>query len=210
MIYLVSLWLGILTSLDSCVIATTIAAIGYINRQAVYPISALINGILYTLGRIFLYLSLGYIILYFYIDFIPMLSEYIPIFSAPLLFVIGYILLTKKACHCQKKVCSHHFFEKMGYLGSFVIGMLFASSFCPISLGFYLSVLSYESFWGFFLYGLGTGLPVLIFGFMIAFFSQKLSLFYHIAPLIEEYGRLVTGFIFMGLSFYYTIIYFIP
>ena len=52
-------WLGVLTSISPCPLATNIAAISYIGKQVDRPCTVLLTGAMYTLGRAFTYMILG-------------------------------------------------------------------------------------------------------------------------------------------------------
>ena len=54
-----ALWLGILTSISPCPLATNIAAISYIGRRVGNTRQVFLTGLLYTLGRTLVYLALG-------------------------------------------------------------------------------------------------------------------------------------------------------
>ena len=54
-----ALYLGVLTSISPCPLATNIAAISYVGRKVGDPRSVMAAGFLYTLGRCLLYLGLG-------------------------------------------------------------------------------------------------------------------------------------------------------
>ena len=54
-----ALWLGILTSISPCPLATNIAAVSYVGRQVGHPRAVLLSGALYTMGRTLSYLVLG-------------------------------------------------------------------------------------------------------------------------------------------------------
>jgi cytochrome c-type biogenesis protein len=54
-----ALWLGILTSLSPCPLATNIAAVSYIGRQYRSPAKVTFSGLAYVLGRMGAYLALG-------------------------------------------------------------------------------------------------------------------------------------------------------
>ena len=54
-----ALWLGILTSISPCPLATNIAAISYIGRRVASPRQVLLTGVLYALGRTLAYLAAG-------------------------------------------------------------------------------------------------------------------------------------------------------
>lgn len=57
-----SLWLGILTSISPCPLATNIAAISFIAKNIESPKKTIFSGILYTIGRILTYVILGAIL----------------------------------------------------------------------------------------------------------------------------------------------------
>ncbi len=54
-----ALWLGILTSISPCPLATNIAAISFVGRQVERTRRVLLSGLLYTVGRTLAYLVLG-------------------------------------------------------------------------------------------------------------------------------------------------------
>ena len=56
-----ALWLGILTSISPCPLATNIAAISYLGKQAQDTKTVFANGLLYTIGRTVTYLVLAVI-----------------------------------------------------------------------------------------------------------------------------------------------------
>ena len=62
-----ALWLGILTSISPCPLATNITAVGFISKEIEIPKRVFVNGILYTLGRAISYTAIP-IIIYFGAD----------------------------------------------------------------------------------------------------------------------------------------------
>jgi cytochrome c biogenesis protein CcdA len=58
-----ALWLGILTSISPCPLASNIAAISFVSRHVGDHKSILLSGSLYTIGRTLAYLLLGVLIL---------------------------------------------------------------------------------------------------------------------------------------------------
>ena len=58
-----ALWLGILTSISPCPLASNIAAISFIGRRVGHTRQVLLSGLLYTLGRTATYVVLAAIIL---------------------------------------------------------------------------------------------------------------------------------------------------
>ena len=58
-----ALWLGILTSISPCPLATNIAAISYIGRKVGNSRQVFLTGLLYTAGRTLAYLALAVVLL---------------------------------------------------------------------------------------------------------------------------------------------------
>ena len=54
-----ALWLGILTSISPCPLASNIAAISFVGRSVGSPRRVLIAGLLYSLGRALTYVLVG-------------------------------------------------------------------------------------------------------------------------------------------------------
>ena len=57
-----ALWLGILTSISPCPLASNIAAVSYIGRRVGEPRSVLLAGIAYSLGRAFTYVAVAAVV----------------------------------------------------------------------------------------------------------------------------------------------------
>ena len=57
-----ALWLGILTAISPCPLATNIAAISFISKNIECPYKTVLAGLLYVSGRIFTYVVLGFIV----------------------------------------------------------------------------------------------------------------------------------------------------
>ena len=54
-----ALWLGVLTSISPCPLASNIAAISFLSRRVGRTREVLLSGLLYTAGRTLAYLGLG-------------------------------------------------------------------------------------------------------------------------------------------------------
>ena len=95
-VYGSALWLGILTSISPCPLATNIAAISFIARGMSSARQVLATGVLYTLGRMLTYLILGALLVASLLS-IPEVAMFLQIYMnkalGPLLLVVGLILL---------------------------------------------------------------------------------------------------------------------
>ena len=71
-----AIWLGILTSVSPCPLATNIAAVSFISRRITQRNTVFLSGILYTLGRSLTYVVLGVLIVKTLVD-VPILSDFL-------------------------------------------------------------------------------------------------------------------------------------
>jgi cytochrome c-type biogenesis protein len=214
-----ALWLGILTSISPCPLATNVVAISYIGKRVGRTRLVLGSGLLYVAGRMLTYLVLGIILVAGLLS-IPELSrflqKYINIFLGPVLILTGIILLgfirfstrgTGMGEKMQIRV------EGYGVWGAALLGILFALSFCPISAALFFGSLTtlaikHDSRFLFpLLYGLGTGLPVILFASVIAFGTQAVGRLFNRLTQIELWARRLTGVIFVAVGLYYSLIY---
>lgn len=206
-----ALWLGILTSISPCPLASNIAAVSFIGRRVGKPYYTLLSGLLYTLGRTLFYTILG-VILSFSLHSIPAVSGWLQsnmaYIAGPLLVILGLIMtgiINIKLPQFKIGAKTQGRVDKMGLFGALLIGFLFAAMLCPVSAAFFFSNLIQSNGNVFVLatYGIGTGLPVVVFALVLAFFANKLSSVYNATTAFEKYARLFTGGIFIIVGIYY-------
>src|SRR4030042_283883 len=91
-----ALWLGILTSISPCPLATNIAAISYIGRKVGNSRQIFLTGLLYTLGRTLSYLGLAFVLVASVLS-VPQISlflqKYMHLALGPILIIVGMFLL---------------------------------------------------------------------------------------------------------------------
>lgn len=132
-------WLGVLTSISPCPLATNIAAISYIGRQVDRPRHVLWTGLSYTAGRMLCYVLLGWVLVASLLS-APILSNGLQVYMnrllGPLLILAGMFLLEM----IRLPIPSGALTEKLrqyagsqGLWGAFLLGIIFALSFCPVS-----------------------------------------------------------------------------
>jgi cytochrome c-type biogenesis protein len=215
-----ALWLGILTSVSPCPLATNIAAISYLSKNIVHPKAVLRSGTAYTLGRMAAYALLGFIIVQSLLS-VPVIAQFLQQYFnkllGPILFITGLVLLDVVKINITGFVLSPENQQKLatkgGVTGAFALGFLFALSFCPISAGLFfgsLVPLSLQNQYGTilpFLYGLGTGLPVLLFSVCLAFGVQSVTTWFHKVGHLEYYARKITGVVFILAGLFYLWVY---
>jgi len=207
--------LGVLTSISPCPLATNITAIAYISREIKTVKNTLLNGLFYTLGRGISYTLLATLI-YFGLSSFQISN----IFQGwgdkilgPILIIIGLIMLgiikINIGGHNKKIEKLKEWLANKGYVGSLLLGVLFALAFCPYSGVLFFGVLiplvlnSPESLFLPPVFALGTGLPVIIFSFLIAFSMQKVSQAFQIAQKVEKIMRYAVASVFLISGVYY-------
>ena len=214
-----ALWLGILTSISPCPLATNIAAISFIGRKIDDPRHVLLSGILYTLGRSLTYLLLGTLLVTALIS-TPYLSHWLQKYMnkilGPVLIIVGMFLLDLLRLNLSGPGVSDRMrgrVEKMGLGGAGLLGILFALSFCPVSAALFFGSLipiAVQSDSGILLpalYGIGTGLPVVIFAIVIALGVGSIGKLFDRIKDIGQTASRVTGVVFVGVGIYFSLTY---
>ncbi len=217
---LTAIWLGILTSISPCPLATNIAAISYIGRRIDSPGSVIKTGLLYTLGRVLTYIIIAFIIIKSLLASAPIfvnnLQKYMIMGLGPIMILVGLILIgiitfKIKGFTISKKIQCRA--ESLGTLGGGLLGIIFALSFCPTSAALFFGSLlpialeHNSSILLPTLYGIGTGLPVIFFAILLATGTNIVSKAYNQITVFEKWARFITGIIFIGIGIYYTLSY---
>lgn len=212
--------LGLLTAIAPCPLATNITATAYIAKNVTSRKKVLFSGVLYTLGRVFSYTAIGAGI-YFGVskfEIAKLLQGSGEKYIGFVLIAIGLIMLDIiklnfiKSAGFTDKLSDK--FKKQGLFGAFLLGALFALAFCPYSGALFFAMLipmTLSSEAGLalpVLFSLGTGLPVVLFSFVIAFSIEKLGRYFKAVTKIEKIMRTVAGIVFILTGLYYLNIYF--
>ncbi len=207
-------WLGILTSVSPCPLASNVAAISYLTREVESPRRILLSGLLYSLGRIIAYVGLGALITGSLLN-IPevafFLQKRMNQILGPILLLAGAVLLgwirpRFPGFASPEKAVSR--LKTLGGLGALLLGMLFALSFCPVSAGLFfgsLIPLTLQQNAPISLplaYGLGTGLPVLGFALAIAFGVKGFNKLFLRTSRLGSGLRNATGWVFLVVGLY--------
>jgi cytochrome c biogenesis protein CcdA len=214
-----ALWLGILTSISPCPLASNVAAISFLSKKITHPVLVFISGLAYTLGRMVSYAVLGWIIVSSLLS-VPQIAQFLQKYMGkalgPLLIITGLILLeviTIRSPGVSLSQKHHNKLAESGAWGAFLLGFIFALAFCPISAALFfgsLIPLAINSKSGIvlpFIYGISTGLPVLVFAVAIALGVTSLSHWFHKITRLEYHTRKITGVVFILVGLYYTGIY---
>lgn len=211
--------LGLMTAISPCPLATNITATAFISKNIASKRKVFLSGLLYSFGRAFSYTAIGLILYFgankFHISrFFNQNGEK---YLGPLLIIIGLIMLNViklnflGKSNFQEKLSEK--FKNKGLLGSFLIGVIFALAFCPYSGALFFGMLiptTIASADGLYLpivFAFGTGLPVILFTYLLAFTASKVGVFYTKITKIEKVMRTVAGVVFILTGLYYISIF---
>lgn len=212
-----ALLLGLLTSISPCPLATNITAIGFIGRNLENRNRVFISGLVYTFGRAFAYTLLA-LIIYFGADQFKIsgiFQQYGEKFIGPILIVIGLFMFGIVKINFPG---FSNFFKKFenretqNYWDVFLLGNIFALAFCPYSGVLYFGMLiplTIASAKGLFLpivFAVATGIPVIIFAWILAFTASGVGNLYKNLKKFEIYFRKVVALVFILVGIYYIIL----
>ena len=214
-----ALILGLMTAISPCPLATNITATAFISKNISNKKVVFLSGVVYSFGRAFSYTVIGLILFFgaskFHIGrFFQQNGEK---YLGPLLVIIGLIMLNViRLKFLNNSNFSERLSEKFkdkGILGSFFIGVIFALAFCPYSGALFFGMLipmSISSVDGLFLpivFAFGTGLPVILFTYLLAFAAGSVGAFYVKITKVEKVMRFVAGIVFVLTGIYYICIF---
>lgn len=215
-----ALWLGLLTSVSPCPLATNVAAVSFIGQRVDSPRLALGGGLLYSLGRMVAYVALGALIVAGFLA-VPSASQFLQRhmnrWLGPVLIAAGILLLGllrfglpglgRAGERAQRRLAA------AGLWGAAPLGLLFALSFCPVSAALFFGslvplALRLESPVLLpMVYGAGTALPVLAVALLLVLGGRFVGTVLDRLSQVELWARRVTGILFVGVGVYMTLAY---
>jgi cytochrome c-type biogenesis protein len=214
-----ALVLGLMTALSPCPLATNISAIGFISRNIDNRRKVFIGGLVYTLGRAISYTVLGAIIFFgaSQMNISRIFQGWGEKLLAPLLILIGLIMLDIVKIKFPGFSRLTDKIERNGkgsYWRTLVLGMIFALAFCPYSGTLYFAILipiTIASPGGLYLpvvFAIATGLPVIIFAWLVAFAIGSVGKLYNQLKTFELWFRRGVAILFISVGIYYSILIF--
>jgi len=209
-------WLGLLTSVSPCPLAANIAAMSYLGREVGSRRRALVGGLLYTLGRALAYAALAAMLVGGLLS-IPQVALFLQAHMSrvlgPLLVVVGLVLLE----WIRLPGFGSRIYDrtgdrlvKAGLIGALPLGAVLALAFCPVSAGLFfgglipLALEHRSSIWLPALYGVGTGLPVVVFAVLVSAGLAWAGSAFHRLQAVELWARRVTAVVVIVVGLYYT------
>jgi cytochrome c biogenesis protein CcdA len=218
---LAAFFIGLMTAISPCPLATNITAIAYASKRINNSKHTLMVGFLYTFGRMFAYVTIASIIVWIGVSTQTIslfLQRYGERIIGPLLILIGIVMLdiikfnllkeNKQIAKLKEKLANK------GFLGAFLLGVIFALAFCPFSAVLFFGMLiplALKAGDGIFIpsiFAFATGFPVIIFSFILVYSVSKLGNIVNKIQTFEKWSRKIVSIIFIAVGVYYsTIIY---
>ena len=214
--WLSALVLGLMTAISPCPLATNITAIGFVSKDIENRNRVFVNGLIYTLGRAITYTSIA-LIIYLGADqfkFSGFLQQYGEKFLGPLLIIIGVFMLgiIKINFPALGKLSSGLENKKSwNYWDTLLLGIVFALAFCPYSGVLYFGMLvpmTVASASGLYLpliFAVATGIPVIIFAWLLAYTVAGVGKVYQKIKTIEIWFRRIIAVLFILVGIYYVL-----
>lgn len=211
-----ALWLGIVTSISPCPLATNVAAVSSLSRQVGNRRRVLLGAGAYTLGRVSIYLVLA-MLLFVGLASMPQLSswlrrEALPLVG-PILICAGMALLGWLPLPIDLKLASPEAARKLsgwGVASDFMLGALFALSFCPLSAALFfgslipLALPSDSPPLVVSMYGVGTALPVGLVAILLAISSEKTAKALGRIQDVQKLATMLTCVVLIAVGVYLT------
>ncbi len=206
--------LGLMTAISPCPLATNITAMAFISKDIENKRKVFYNGLIYTLGRSISYTVIGLIFYFGASKFMVagFLQKYGERALGPILILIGLFMLDVIKIKFPGLGKLNEKMEekgKSGFWGVLLLGIVFALGFCPYSGVLYFGMLipmTISSASGLYLpvvFALGTGLPVIIFAWIIAFTIGGIGTIYNKIKVFEFWFRRIVAVLFILVGMYY-------
>lgn len=216
-------FIGLMTAISPCPLATNITAIAYISKRIDSSRHTLLIGVVYTLGRMVAYIAVASVIVLFgmNLQFVALtLQQYGERLLGPFLvlcgiFLLGIISLDRlpggDRLSGRMSGISLRLADK-GYLGAFLLGVIFALSFCPFSAVLFFAMLIPLALAAGdpviipAVFAIATALPVIVVSFLLAKGIGKCK------GLLKTIGTAGVGIrqavaaVFLIVGIYYTVI----
>lgn len=212
--WLTAFVLGLMTAISPCPLATNITAIGFISKDIENRNRVFFNGLLYTLGRAITYTVIP-LVIYLGADqlkFSGFFQRYGEKFLGPLLIIIGLFMLdifkikfpgmSGLTSKMQNKT-------QWGYWDTLLLGIVFAMAFCPYSGVLFFGMLvpiTVASASGLYLpviFAFATGIPVIIFAWVLAYAVSGIGNVYNKVKTFELWFRRIIAVLFITVGIYY-------
>lgn len=210
--------LGLMMTISPCPFCSNITAIGFIGKDVKNKRTVLLNGLLYTLGKVVAYwlLSLVFLLGANVLNVQHFFEKYGEPILGPFLILCGIFMLGVFQFHHHDHDHEHRSWmdriveksEAGSWKWAFILGVVFSLAFCPYSAVLYFGMLiplAIAEPAGFLLpvvFGIGTGLPVIIIAWILAYSVAGIGKITNKVQVIEIWFRRICALLFIGMGIY--------
>lgn len=210
-------WLGVVTSISPCPLATNIAAVSFLarrlesRRRAVWGVAA------YAGGRAVAYAAIGLIVAWG-LAAAPAASQFLQTFLqpflGPLLIAVALVLLgwiPLRLDFGPARPGSTEGLADRGLPGAFLLGALFAVTFCPISAALFfgslmpLALASNATLLLIVAYGFATALPVAVLALLVVLGVGSAARVMNDVQRWQRRVQVVTAWVILAVGAYLTL-----
>jgi len=212
-----ALWIGLLTAVSPCPLATNVAAVAYLARHAHDRRRALLAGGLFALGRAAVYVVLAALLVASLLSssaVSDVLQRHGHLLVGPLLVVIGMVLLDLLRLPVRGGGALARAGERLrdrGPWGAFALGAVLALAFCPVSAALYfgalvpLAVRASSPVLLPALFGVATAAPVVAFAWVLTAGVRRVGASFRRVRGFERFLRPATGAVFVAIGVFLTV-----
>ena len=220
--FLTAFILGLMTTISPCPLCTNVTAIGFLSKDVKSKRSIIVNGLMYAFGKIIAFTGLAAVFVLGG-SVLPMqhfFETYGEMLLGPFLIIGGLFMLEffKFHKHGSKHHESGSFSERIirnsesgSAKWSLFLGIVFSLAFCPYSGVLYFGMLipmTVASASGLYLpvlFAFATGIPVILFAWLLAYTVSGVGGAYNKIKVFELWFRRVIAVLFIIVGIYYVI-----
>ncbi|HNQ30727.1 MAG TPA: aromatic aminobenezylarsenical efflux permease ArsG family transporter [Methanolinea sp.] len=216
-------FIGLLMTFSPCPLATNIAAIAFISKKVGDSKHTLLIGTLYAVGRMAAYIGLTALIVYAGLNIQAIslfLQEYGEKLIGPFLIIMGILMLEIVDI---PSIGGQGWLQKIelylgekGYLGGFILGVIFALALCPFAAVLFFGMLipialkTGDAIFVPAVFGIATALPVIIISIVLVSGVNRVSGMMTAVQKNEKWIKWAVAAVFIIVGVYYIVIVYGP
>ncbi len=216
-------FIGLVMTFSPCPLATNITAIAFISKKIGDNRHTLLAGTLYALGRMAAYIGLTALIVYAGLNIQSIslfLQEYGEKLIGPFLVIMGILMLEIVDI---PSIGGQGWLQKIelylgekGYLGGFLLGVIFALALCPFAAVLFFGMLipialkTGDAIFVPAVFGIATALPVIIISIVLVSGVNRVSGMMTAVQKNEKWIKWAVAAVFMIVGVYYIVIVYGP
>ncbi len=212
-------FIGLMMAISPCPLATNLTAVAYIAQRSEGSRHTLLVGSLYTLGRMAAYVGIAALIVVLGLN-VQAIAQFLQLYGerllGPLLIVIGVVMLDLVGLpvslgSARYQAAKQRITERLAgrrFLGPFLLGVLFALSFCPFSAVLYFGMLiplalrEHDPVIVPSVFAIATGLPVVVLSLLLVQGIATAGRAVQQVQTVERWLRRVVGVVFILAGIY--------